>query len=169
MEITMKQITKKLRLEFAQKFLPIGEDLRLEGHTDYEISKSFMDFVKCETGKFYRQQKSPQKLVDIFGQYSIFGEFRKADSKIETIYCDIFYQENIPFDFQYKIGPYRADFLINKKLVFEIDGPMHDKAHDDRRDKYMEKLGYDILRVPAWLASVSHNAVIKEINEYLNK
>lgn len=165
----MKQITKKLRLEFAQKFLPMAEDLRSEGHTDYEISKTFMDFVKCETRKFYRQQKSPRKMDDIFGDLKSIDEYMNADSKIETIYCDIFYRADIPFDFQYKIGPYRADFLIDKKLVFEIDGPMHDKAYDDRRDKYMEKLGYNVLRVPAWLASVSQDAVIKEIKEYLNK
>lgn len=163
----MKQITRKLKLEFAQKFIPIGEMLRDEGHSDYEIGKAFLDYLKSETKKFYKQKKQPQKVGDIIEGHLYNIGPAKADSKIETIYYDILTANNIPFEFQYKIGPYRADFLIDKVLVFEIDGPMHDKEHDDKRDEYINRMGYEVLRVPAWLASVNHDAIVAEIKELI--
>lgn len=163
MGITMNRITKKLRSEFENKFLMIAQDLRDDGQDDYDIKKCFFDFVKQETFKFYRKRKEPKHIG-----YSIKQILSKdADSKIELIYCEILRRESIKFKFQYKIGPFRADFLIGKSLVFEIDGPMHDKKKDLRRDKYMEKLGYNVFRVPAWLASVSYRSVISEIKDMI--
>ena len=163
MATTTNQITQKLRFEFADKFMPIAESLRKEGQSDYEIVKCFNDYMKQETFRFYRKKHFPGNIKD-----SIKRVLEKdADSKIELIYCGIFYREMIPFEFQYKIGKFRADFLIDKWLVFEIDGPQHDKNYDGRRDKYMRNLGYEVFRVPAWLASTSHDAVIEEIKELI--
>ena len=161
----MKRITKKLHKEFGKKFLPIAEKLRQEGSPDYEIKKALLDYIKHESIKFYRKLREPQVIGEILKEpmLSTFGG--NADSKIEIIYFDLLQENKIPFEFQYKIGPYRADFLIDGWLVFEIDGPLHNKATDLTRDKHMENLGYKVLRVPAWLAAVSHKSVLDEIQE----
>jgi very-short-patch-repair endonuclease len=50
---------------------------------------------------------------------------------------------------QHPIGPYFADFVERSaKLVVEIDGSQHaGSPYDLRRDEYMRKEGYSILRV----------------------
>jgi very-short-patch-repair endonuclease len=55
---------------------------------------------------------------------------------------------------QHPIGPYIADFYCAAaKLVIEIDGSTHaDEAqrdHDERRDAYMRRLGYRVVRCSA--------------------
>ena len=55
---------------------------------------------------------------------------------------------------QAPIGPYIADFYCaGAKLVIEIDGADHTEPrqieHDARRDIYMSRLGYRVLRIPA--------------------
>lgn len=73
--------------------------------------------------------------------------------------------KGIRFEFQYTIGPYRADFLFADFIVFEIDGPQHNKDYDDARDKYMRGLGYKIIRAPLWILTTDPEAVIEEIQE----
>lgn len=162
METSTKEITKKLRKSFVEKFVPLGEQLRYEGQSDYDIIKVFNDFVLNESMKLYRAKKYKRYYIG----HIVDGILAKgADSKIELIYYDLFKGHKIPFEFQYKIGNYRADFLIDKWLVFEIDGPQHDKKKDSDRDRYMEKMGYKVFRVPAWLASASPGAVVEEVKE----
>jgi very-short-patch-repair endonuclease len=55
---------------------------------------------------------------------------------------------------QHPIGPYIADFYCSAaRLVIEVDGAEHTElaqmAHDERRDVYMQRLGYRVLRIPA--------------------
>ena len=52
---------------------------------------------------------------------------------------------------QLPIGPYYADFVCRSvRLVLEIDGSQHvDSEYDRRRDQFMSKSGYSILRVPS--------------------
>ena len=52
---------------------------------------------------------------------------------------------------QHPIGPYIADFYCSAaRLVIEVDGAIHaeeaQRAHDDRRDVYMRRLGYHVVR-----------------------
>ena len=50
---------------------------------------------------------------------------------------------------QYLIGPYIADFACTeRKLVVELDGPFHENSveYDRKRDAYLRKRGYAILR-----------------------
>ncbi len=157
----MKKITIKLIREFSQGFLSVAKQMEKEGQPRYEIESALKKHIERETFKFYRKLKEPESL----GKALIKAVDYKADSKIEIIYCQLFQQNSISFQFQYKIGPYRADFLIGDNLVFEIDGPMHDKKYDARRDKYMENLGYKVFRVPVWLAAVSYRSVLAEIQE----
>lgn len=53
---------------------------------------------------------------------------------------------------QHPIHPYVADFAhVEAKLVIEVDGATHSStdevAYDKRRDTYMQRLGWTILRV----------------------
>jgi very-short-patch-repair endonuclease len=53
---------------------------------------------------------------------------------------------------QEPICPFIADFLCRKrKLIVEVDGATHSEseeiAYDERRSKYLQALGYEILRV----------------------
>jgi very-short-patch-repair endonuclease len=52
---------------------------------------------------------------------------------------------------QHPIGPYIADFAcVEGRLVVEIDGATHgtaeERAHDDRRTRYLEAEGWRVLR-----------------------
>jgi very-short-patch-repair endonuclease len=51
---------------------------------------------------------------------------------------------------QYPIGPYWTDFALPKyRLVIELDGKRYHqnrKDHDRRRDAYMKRLGWKVMR-----------------------
>jgi very-short-patch-repair endonuclease len=56
------------------------------------------------------------------------------------------------FTRQFPIGPYVADFVCREVfLVIELDGSQHqDNAeYDQRRDAFMLRCGYSVLRVPS--------------------
>ncbi len=71
---------------------------------------------------------------------------------------------------QYSIGKYIADFCcLEKRLIVEIDGSEHfESIHDFIRDKYVENLGFRILRI--WNNEINNNlnGVIEKILELLN-
>jgi very-short-patch-repair endonuclease len=52
---------------------------------------------------------------------------------------------------QLPIGPYYADFVCRAaKLVVELDGSQHvDSDYDRRRDAFMARLGFGVLRFPS--------------------
>lgn len=63
-------------------------------------------------------------------------------------------QVSVAFRRQHPIGPYIADFYCEAaKLVIEVDGWVHNTGdhpqRDERRDAYMEALGYRVLRYEA--------------------
>ena len=55
----------------------------------------------------------------------------------------------LPIRRQHPIGPYIADFACRPlKLVIEVDGDTHaDAAYDARRTRFMEREGWQVLRV----------------------
>ncbi len=60
---------------------------------------------------------------------------------------------------QVPVGRYIADFLASSvKLIVEVDGGCHTtpagRRADARRDRYLAKLGYRVVRIPA--AMVQH-------------
>lgn len=62
--------------------------------------------------------------------------------------------DGIKFRRQHPIEPYVADFYCaTAKMVIEIDGLVHDfedaSLRDQRRDKYIESLGLNVIRIPA--------------------
>jgi len=85
------------------------------------------------------------------------------ESKAEAILYQLLNQSGLNFKFQYKIGPYRVDYLLGKDLVLELDGPGHSNARDTKRDAYLQKMGYRVLRLPIWLLSLDPDKAIEEI------
>ena len=62
--------------------------------------------------------------------------------------------DGFKFRRQHPIGPYITDFYCAAaRLVVEVDGIAHDMggrpARDDARAAYLEKMGYNLLRIPA--------------------
>ena len=65
---------------------------------------------------------------------------------------------------QQPIGPYIADFCCAQaKLVVEIDGSMHNRVRDARRDEWMQAEGYLTLRVVASDVSTNLDGVLRTI------
>ena len=67
---------------------------------------------------------------------------------------------NYKFRRQFVIGNYIVDFCCYKnKLIVELDGGQHNESvnilKDKQRQKYLEKLGYKILRV--WNNEINEN------------
>ena len=115
--------------------------------------------------KYLIESKQPKGLGTIIRRSLESVAEVNPDSKIELYMHNVLQEERLQFSFQYKIGPFRADFLIAETLVLEIDGPMHNEDYDKRRDKYLKKMGYDVMRVPTWLIEMDTDLIIKEIRE----
>ena len=79
------------------------------------------------------------------------GRFFK--SPIEAAVRRVLQLRGVPFREQFRIGPYRADFYLPaRRLVIECDGAAwhtrpHQRRYDARRDAYMRRLGYRVVRL----------------------
>lgn len=77
------------------------------------------------------------------------------------------HQLGVKFRRQYPIGPYFADFVcIEKRLVIELDGDQHANniEYDNKRTKYIESMGYTVIRIANSYLSNKH---IDEVIETL--
>lgn len=101
----------------------------------------------------------------------ILRDMGSAQSIAERIFYVKLKELQIPFHFQYPVGPYWADFMVKEILDVEIDGPIHhvpgQKQKDQRRNSYFQRMGYKVLRVPIWLLSINIEAVLDEIQEII--
>lgn len=70
------------------------------------------------------------------------------------------------YKFQHQIGPYFVDFFIPPKLIIELDGISHigQKAKDDKRQGYLEREGYRVIRFRNSTVYSDINRVINRIN-----
>jgi len=81
-------------------------------------------------------------------------------------------QLGVNFRRQHAIGNYIPDFVcIEKKLVIELDGSQHleQEEYDEERTKYLESLGYRVIRF--WNNDVMNNfdGVILAIMQAIEK
>ena len=89
----------------------------------------------------------------------------------EIIFKKILEEHSIDFKMQTAIGPYNADFLIDK-LIIEIDssdkwGIKRKKAADER-DKYLNGVGYNVLRInKKHLCDIEHTTNILKTNNVI--
>ncbi len=65
----------------------------------------------------------------------------RTSTKSERRVSELFKKNRIKFQFRKKIGPYEADFVVNGKIIFEIDGDVHDNIKVER-DTYFANQGY---------------------------
>ncbi len=80
--------------------------------------------------------------------------------------------EGVRLDFQVEEGRYRVDFLVNHWLVVEIDGAAYHssaevKIRDGMRDRYLENLGYSVLRIPAKLVFRNPKQAVDQVQSAL--
>lgn len=76
--------------------------------------------------------------------------------------------EDIILDMQVKVLSYRLDFLVDKRLVVEIDGAAWHSSpeaieRDKNRDAALRNVGFHILRIPAKLVFNDPNAAINKV------
>lgn len=81
---------------------------------------------------------------------------------------------DLSLDMQVKIPPYRADFLINRWLVVEIDGATYHSSpeaieRDKARDDFLREHGYSVLRIPASVVFATPDEAINRVKIALCK
>ena len=72
---------------------------------------------------------------------------RANSTNAEDTMKDVLNKIGIRYYFQYVIDPFIVDFCYRKyMLVIEVDGPYHNKEYDLKRDTFLKKKNYNILR-----------------------
>lgn len=164
----MNTSTEKIKAELAEKLETLFGKVIRKDQVD-TVDKYIDHYIKAKGNGYYRKDLKhiSNSMVDLVRSLKEVTE----DSRAEAIFYNLLFKKKIPFKFQYKIGQFRADFLISDTLVFEIDGPMHylNKEYDERRDKYIKRMGYEIMHVPLLILMISPELVIDEIRERLSK
>jgi len=101
--------------------------------------------------------------------------FRKKSTPQEIIFWSRVRAKRfkgLKFKRQYSLGKYIVDFIcLEKKLIIELDGWQHKEENQERYDKertkFLEKLGFRILRF--WNNEINDNlnGVFLKIEEFL--
>jgi very-short-patch-repair endonuclease len=95
----------------------------------------------------------------------------RIETDVEQTLWDNLYRiplEGSHFRRQVEIGSYRSDFgSLRLKLLIEIDGLVHDepaqKARDRRRDNWLEKEGYRVVRFTNHQVTTDMSSVLSAI------
>jgi len=165
METITKKTIIKLRREAANAFIHIGEDMRRDGKPDREIIGAFQKYQDVKMDQFYKRLRRDSRRLDMDATLARMQAEESKGSKIEMVMYDMLSSAGIPFEFQYKIGPYRVDYLLDGVVVFECDGKQHadQRGYDKRRDRYLEGLGYHVVRMSWDLIAQVPDVVISEL------
>ncbi|HBQ82017.1 MAG TPA: cytosine methyltransferase [Bacteroidales bacterium] len=95
-----------------------------------------------------------ENLFNRKGLKSFRSSLRKRSTSAEAALWEMLKSKQLggrKFRRQYSIGSYIVDFCCpSEKLVIELDGDSHGEYHkiqeDENRDKYIESLGFTVLR-----------------------
>ncbi|MEO5367475.1 MAG: endonuclease domain-containing protein [Magnetococcus sp. WYHC-3] len=164
----MNQITKDLKDKITQSVLPILTDMRSSGASDDSIKGFLNNYIKSSMKRFYENQTE--------GHFESIGSIGRriiepTNTKAESIFYEKLTEAGLKFNYQYKIGQYRADYFFKPDLVVELDGPVHlrvkHKEHDEKRDKYLKQKGYRTLRVPLEFLAIAPGIVVDEIRSLI--
>jgi len=125
----IKEETRKKWSDANKKRGPLSEE------TKKKISESRINFLR----------ENPDMVPYKLNHYS------KGRSYPEEYWKGVLDSYSVSYIEQYQIGPYHLDFAIGN-IDLEIDGDQHylDErvvASDKRRNEYLEKLGWKVIRV----------------------
>ena len=75
---------------------------------------------------------------------------------------------------EYTIGPYTVDFCcVALRLIVEVDGEHHfqkqGRQRDQRRERYLGELGYEVLRIPGYEVLRDPLAARKQIEHAIER
>ncbi|TWU50550.1 hypothetical protein Poly51_38420 [Rubripirellula tenax] len=78
--------------------------------------------------------------------------------------------QNAKFRREHPVGPYTLDFVcLELKLNLEIDGKDHfteeGRSRDAKRDAYLKRLGFEVLRINGYRVTQDRGAVRNEIEQ----
>jgi very-short-patch-repair endonuclease len=98
-------------------------------------------------------------------------ELRKNPTKAESQLWKALQKKQLEgrkFRRQHSIGNYIVDFYSSKeKLIVELDGQVHDnfvnEEYDRKRTRYLESLGFKVLRFENYLAFEQLDMVLEAI------
>ena len=144
-----------------EKLSNVNKGKKLSEETKNKISKSRKEYLL----------NNPDKVPYLLNH-------SRNESYPEKYFWEIFEKENIGIVKSYRIGLYELDFSIpDKKIDIEIDGDQHYYdtkilQSDIRRNEYLEKLGWDIIRI-RWadykkMDNKSKEEYVIEILSYIN-
>jgi very-short-patch-repair endonuclease len=77
-------------------------------------------------------------------------QMRRSMTPAETAVWNMVRRKGLGWRFrrQEPIGPFIVDFVcVARRLVVEMDGEGHGGDYDQRRDAYLERLGFRVLRI----------------------
>lgn len=103
-------------------------------------------------------------------------QLRKNQTKAEEILWQLVRNkqlDNLKFRRQHQIGPYIVDFYCHdKRLIVELDGGIHNtpkqQKHDQKRDRYLKSLGFNILRFPNKEVYNNVELILRKISDFDN-
>lgn len=159
----MNKITTKIHNKIMFQYKPLAEQLFSEGKTKEQVVSTCNNIIQGKIKDFYKF-RNIEPINNLLKDYF---ELKKHESKAETIFYGMLKENKINFKFQYEIKPYRVDFLVSDNLIIEIDGTQHDKNKDMKRDKYLQEMGYRILRIPIYILSQDPKMIIEEIKKLI--
>jgi len=100
----------------------------------------------------------------------------KTESPLERLWLSIWYPGAPPdttVEPQKQIGPYRVDFLVDSRLIVEIDGYLYHRAsrqqviNDYKRDRYLTAQGYAVMRFSGYEVWDDAWACVAEVKAFL--
>jgi very-short-patch-repair endonuclease len=120
------------------------------------------------------------KNINLFnrkGLISLRSSLRNRSTSAEAALWNILKSRNldgIKFRRQYSIDNYIVDFCCpSKKLIIELDGALHGEYHriqeDENRDKYIESLGFTVIRFENRVVFQEPEFFKNEIRKFINK
>jgi very-short-patch-repair endonuclease len=120
------------------------------------------------------------KNINLFnrkGLISFRSSLRNRSTSAEAALWNILKSRNLDgrkFRRQYSIDNYIVDFCCpSEKLIIELDGAPHGEYHriqkDEIRDKYIESLGFTVIRFENKVVFQDPEFLKNEIRKFINK
>lgn len=128
-----------------------------------EIGKRYLTCANENCQKRFRA--FPYEVSRRFCSYKCF-KISKGPSSIEILMNEALTENRISFIPEFKVWRYHIDFALPEfSIAIECDGEYFhtDLEKDDRRDRYLESLGWTILRFSGTRIHIDINSCLREI------